>query len=79
MMNENVVEIGCVTKLDLPVERVLRKALEDGMTEVVVIGYDADGNDYFASSRASAEPILWHLERAKWRLMRQVDDLEVGE
>lgn len=75
----NVVEIGCVTKLDVPVDRVLRAALEAGMTEAVIIGYDADGNDYFASSKASAEPVLWHLERAKWRLMRQVDDLEPGE
>lgn len=78
-MSADVINLQCQTRLDLPVDRVLTAALEAGMTEVVIVGYDADGNDYFASSKASAEPVLWHLERAKWRLMRQVDDLEKGE
>ena len=78
-MTAEVVTLDVVTRLDLPPDRVLQAALGAGLTAVVVIGYDADGNDYFKSSIASAEPVLWHLERAKWRLMQTVDDLERGE
>lgn len=78
-MTAEVVDLNCVTTLDLPPEKVLRSALGAELTEVVVIGYDADGNSYFASSVADAGQVTWHLERAKWRLMRQCDDMENGE
>lgn len=75
-MSAEIIEIGIPTRLDIPVEKILSAAMDAKMIEVVIIGYDADGNDFFSSSKASAEPVLWHLERAKWRLMRQVDALE---
>jgi len=70
-----VIELDVVTSLDLPPERILRKAQEAGLTEVVVIGLTDDGREYFCSSVADGGNVLWHLERARHRLMRQVDDM----
>lgn len=73
MSGSNVVELDLITKLDIPVERILRRASEAGLTEVVVIGFDADGGEYFASSVSDGGGVLWHLERAKLKLLRTVD------
>ena len=57
--------------------RVIAAAAGAGLTEVVIIGVDADGDEYFASSQSQGPDALWHLERAKWRLMKMAD--EMGE
>lgn len=75
-MTAEVIDIGCVTRLDIDPDRVLSKAIEAEMTAVIIVGFDADGQDYFAASMADAAEALWHLERAKWRLMRQADALQ---
>jgi hypothetical protein len=36
---------------------------------VVVLGYDADGEEYFASSIADGADVLWLLERLKRKLL----------
>jgi hypothetical protein len=64
----NVVEFSGVTKLDIPAERVITKAAKAGLTDVLVIGYDADGEFYFAGSMADGGDALWLLELAKRRL-----------
>lgn len=46
-----VIPLGCVTKLELPVDRVLEAAKEQ-LEGVVILGYDNDGNSYFASTYA---------------------------
>lgn len=74
-MSENVVNFTGITRLDISVDRVLEAALKEGMSEVVITGFDADGDEYFASSQASGADVLWHLERAKHRLMTCTDDL----
>jgi hypothetical protein len=66
-----------ITKLDLEPDRVLTKAIGE-LSEVVIVGFDKDGEAFFASSVADAGQALWHLERAKWRLMQMVDHLESG-
>jgi len=68
-----VVELGGVTRLDLPPDRVLEKA-KGKLTGVVIIGYDEDGDEYFASSYADGGTVLWLMERAKLRLFKAVDD-----
>lgn len=70
-MAAEIIELEQVTKLDLPPERILRKATEAGLTGVVVVGYDADGDFYFASSYADG--VLWLTELAKKKL------LEIGD
>ncbi len=70
----NVVDLPVITTLDIDPRRILAKALEAGMTTVVVVGVDKDGNEFFASSIADGADALWHLERAKYRLLKVVDE-----
>ena len=72
-MTTQIIELDNITSLDIPVERVLRKADEADLSMVVVIGYDQDGEEYFASSIADGPEILWALERAKVLLLQVVD------
>lgn len=58
------------TRLDIPAERVLDGAVEAKLDRVVVLGYDQNGEEYFASSIADGGDILWLMERLKLRLLR---------
>lgn len=74
---DNVVILPGVTNQDIPPERVLRAALEEELTGVLVIGCDAEGNEYFASSLADGGEITWLLRRTEHKLMRAADmDME---
>lgn len=73
MSESNVVILPVVTKLDIPVERVLNAAAEAGLTNCVVIGETEDGGEYFCSSWASGGDVVWALERAKLQLLRTAD------
>jgi len=68
-----VVNLGCVTKLDLPADRIL-EAAAGKLEGVVIMGYDKDGNEYFASSYADGGDTLWLLERSKLKLLRMADE-----
>lgn len=78
-MSVEVLEFTGITSLDIDPMRILEAAKDAGMTEVVICGFDADGNEYFASSVADAGAAGFHLDRAKWALMRQVDRMVEGE
>lgn len=67
-----VVNLECVTRLDLPPDRVLKSALGK-LKSVLVIGYDTEGTEYFASSLADGAEALWLMERSKKKL------LEIGD
>ena len=69
----NVVILDLVTRLDVPADRVLEAAIGQ-LTEVVITGFDKEGNEYFASSVADGGSTLWHLERAKYKLLRLADE-----
>lgn len=68
----DVVNLECVTRLDLPPDRILESALGK-LQSVLVIGYDTEGVEYFASSLADGAEALWLLERSKKKL------LEIGD
>ena len=68
-----VIELKLITKLDLDPDRVLSKAIGN-LSEVVVMGFDKDGNEYFASSVSDGGSVLWHIERAKHKLMQIADE-----
>lgn len=70
----NVVVLPVVTTLDLPPERILMGALAADLDQVVVVGFRKDGSEYFASSLADGGDALWHLERAKLKLLRMPDE-----
>lgn len=63
-----IIELGGVTKLDIPADRVLEKAIGT-MEGVVLVGYDKNGVLYTASSYADGGQVLWLLEACKNRLM----------
>lgn len=64
-----------ITRLDLPAERVLSGAQAADLRSVVILGYDQDGNEYFASSMSDGGTVLWLMERARLKLLRITDDL----
>lgn len=68
-----IVEFNGITLLDLPVQRILDRASEAKLTTVVVLGYDEDGDEYFASSISDGADVIWIMERAKLKLLRVVD------
>lgn len=69
-MPDNIVDFTGVTRLDSDPMRTLEHAANAKLTEVIVIGFDEDGDEYFRSSVADGGSVLWHLERAKLKLLR---------
>ncbi|MDD5385367.1 MAG: hypothetical protein PHG89_10870 [Gallionella sp.] len=68
MSENNVIPLGVVTRLDLPVKRIF-DAAEPNLDRVVVLGWDRNGELYFASSFADGGDVLWLLEKCKKALM----------
>ena len=68
-MQSNVIPLGNVTRLDVPVDRVLDMAKGKCPNGVIIMGYDEDGQEYFASSIADGGTVLWLLERLKQQLI----------
>lgn len=68
-MTAEIIELQIVTKLDIPVERVLNRALEADLAECVIVGFTQEGGLFFASNKADAGAVLYHLEMAKKRLL----------
>ncbi len=60
--------LNCVSRLDIPADRVLESAIGK-LDEVVLIGYNKDGDEYFASSVADGGTVLWLTEKMKKKLL----------
>ena len=71
-MANNVIPLGNITRLDLPTDRVLDAVKGQCSDGVVVIGFDDQGELYFASSIADGGSIIWLLEQAKLELLTVV-------
>lgn len=69
-----VVDLPVVTSLDIDPDRVIAKAAKAGLKGVVIMGYDQEGDWYFASSYADGGDVLWHLARAQHKLMKIADE-----
>jgi hypothetical protein len=81
-VSDNVVEFDGITRLDTPPARVLARAVEVPMQQVVVIGFDEEGEFYFASSQAGGGDVLWLLALAKKKLLdlaEEMSGLEDGD
>lgn len=72
-MSGKVVYPSFVTTLDLPPDRILEEAIGK-LENVLVVGYDKKGNEYFASSVADGGTVLWLLERSKKALLEMADE-----
>ena len=74
-MPKNIIELGGITTLPIDPDKILRKAIGE-MSSVVVIGYDKEGEYYYASSQADGADILWLLEATKLALFNSAQELE---
>ena len=68
-MADNVIPLGTITKLNLPTDRVLENAKGECTEGVVILGWDNEGELYFASSIADGGTVMWLMELAKLRLL----------
>jgi hypothetical protein len=68
-----VIPFDGLTKLDLPVDKVIEAAKGEVEGGVVIIGWDKDGILYFASSIGSGAEVLWLIEKAKLALLDVVN------
>jgi len=68
-LSDNVITLGNVTRTDLPVDRVLEAAKGKIEGGVVLLGWDKDGELYFASSIADGGEVVWLMEKAKLALL----------
>jgi hypothetical protein len=71
----DIIMSPAVTSLNLNPDLVLNQATKDGLTDVIIIGYDNDGDEYFKSSISDGGTALWLLQRSIHRLMRLLDDV----
>jgi hypothetical protein len=69
-----VIEANFQTSLDIPADKVLQGAVDEGLDTAVVIGWDKDDSFYFASSVGSIGETLLLLELAKKRLLVEFED-----
>jgi hypothetical protein len=67
-MADNVIPLGCVTRLNIPADRVLEAAMGQ-LDRVVLIGWDKDEKEYIVSSIADGAEVMWLLKRTEKLLM----------
>ena len=75
MSDDNVIEFPGITKIDYPAEHLLQQAIREKVTEVVICGYDEDGELFIASSIASGPEVMWLLEMGKKRLIEAYESI----
>lgn len=74
----NVVKFPGETLLDLNPDDMLEEA-KGKLEKVMIIGYTAEGDEYFDTSFADGMIAVWLLERIKYLLVSIVDDDEDDE
>lgn len=72
-MSAKILPFTGITRLDLPPDQILERAMGQ-LKGVLVIGYDKDDGFYAASSYADGGTALWLLELCKVRLMQAGED-----
>jgi hypothetical protein len=75
MSKDNVINFPGLTTLKIDPDKVI-EAARGKLETVVIVGYDKDGFEYFASSDPNGPEILWLLERAKTGLINAVSATE---
>lgn len=76
---DNVVDIGCITVLDIPAEKILDAAKLAGLKHVIVIGEYEDGDEYFASSTSDRPLANWMIDRTKLEILEDAGEEEDDE
>lgn len=73
---ENVLFHPARAHMDIDATSILRSAHDRGVVEIVIVGYDAQGKEFFASSMADAGEAIFHLQRGIHKLNNMVDELQ---
>lgn len=73
-MTDNVIELDCDTRIDLPPDRILTAALGQIDACAIVLGLREDGATYMAFSTGDAAQIVFMLDRAKMDIMKSFED-----
>ncbi len=68
-----IIPFSGITKLDMPPDYIL-EASKEKLEGLIIIGYDKDGDEYFASSYADGGTVIWLLERCKQKLLATVKE-----
>lgn len=68
-----IIDLQVVTTLDIPAERCIERARGADLEEVVIVGFDKDGELFFSANKADAGAVIWQLEMAKHRLLKLCD------
>lgn len=71
-MTDNVIHLSAATRVDIPVEPVLKAAIKSDLTGAMVIGWTEGGDLYFASSLADGGDVMWLMELAKQALINTI-------
>ena len=71
----DVVDLPVITRLDQDADKMLESA-KGRLDEIVIVGLDKHGNEYFSSNKSDGATALWHLERAKYKLLKLQDEWE---
>ena len=64
-----VVQLEAIRWDNTPVIEILEAAKNADLKEVLILAYDTDDNEYFASSTGNAMLLNWLLDKAKIHLM----------
>ena len=70
----DVVVLDVETTVDIPAEKILQMALAAKLTDVVVVGYDDNGDLYFATSTAECGDNLLLFELAKAAMIENLKE-----
>ncbi len=71
----DVVQARFITTQNTSPDRALEACNEYGLSAVVIVGYDNDGELYFASSQAASAEVIYLLEKAKHELLKMEDHI----
>lgn len=69
----DVVSLNIITTQKSRPDGVIEGAAEYGLTDVVILGFDKNGEFYFASSYADTGSVIYFLEKAKHELFKTED------
>lgn len=76
MTEDNVIRLQTTTTLDLPAETILDGAREADLETAAVLGWEQNGDFYFASTIADPTKLLWLLKTAERALFNMAEDNE---
>jgi hypothetical protein len=71
-MTDNVVPFPGETTLPVPARKTLEHAIAANLGHVLVIGWQGNGDLYFAGNTSDTREIIWLLEKARKWLLEQV-------